>query len=150
MQKSDFSVSIKVKAAPETVFEKINRVKAWWTENLAGSSTALNDEFEVRFGDVHYSKQKLVEFDPPRRIVWLITEGRLNFTADPAEWEGTRICFDIHPAGDQTEIVFTHEGLVPEVECYEACSGAWTGYIKNSLFDYLSTGQGEPEPLEQR
>jgi hypothetical protein len=57
MQEQDYHISITVDATAHDAFESINSVTKWWTENLEGSSQKLNDEFTVRFGDVHYSKQ---------------------------------------------------------------------------------------------
>jgi len=82
MKKQDYTVSIKVNATIQEAFENINSVTKWWTENVEGSSQKLNDEFEVRFGDVHYSKQKLVEFVPDKKVVWLVTDSKLNFIKD--------------------------------------------------------------------
>jgi hypothetical protein len=38
----------------------------------------------------------------------------------------------------------THVGLVPSVECYQACSGGWSSYLLGSLHDLITTGQGDP------
>jgi hypothetical protein len=39
---------------------------------------------------------------------------------------------------------FTHEGLVPEHECYSVCQDAWTSYIQGSLKSLITTGKGKP------
>lgn len=133
-----------VKADPATVFAAINNVQGWWTKNVEGKTHALNDEFSVRFGDVHFSRQKLAEFIPNKKVVWLVTESNLNFIADKREWTGTRIVFDITPAGNTTRLDFTHIGLQPQVECYEACSTAWQEYIVDSLVKLIEEGKGAP------
>lgn len=145
MEQQHFSAAFMANTHPEAAFEAINNVRGWWTENMEGNSANLNDEFEVRFGDVHYSKQKLETVIPGKKIVWLVTDSRLNFLEDKSEWTNTRISFDITQRDGQTEVRFTHEGLVPAIECYGACSNAW-GYYVNSLQELITTGKGRPEP----
>lgn len=144
MNNQNFTVSFLVDQTPQEAFQAINNVYGWWTENVLGSSEKLNDEFEVYFEDVHYSKQKLIEVVPGKRVVWRVTDSKLNFIKDKTEWTNTEISFDISKKGDKTEIRFTHIGLVPEVECYGACTSAWSGYITDSLRKLITTGKGKP------
>jgi hypothetical protein len=142
----DYSTTIHVNATGKQAFNSINKVTKWWTENLEGKSQNPGDEFTVRFGDVHVSTQKLVEVIPDKRVVWLVTHSRLNFTRDMQEWTGTRIHFDIFDKEGETEVRFTHQGLVPDVECFDACSNAWEQYIQHSLKNLIDTGKGHPTP----
>ncbi len=148
MENQSFSTSFIVNKTPSQAFAAINDVRGWWTENLAGNTQKLHDEFSVRFGDVHYSNQKLVEVIPDAKVVWLVTESNLSFTENKAEWTGSRIVFELLPKLNQTEITFTHAGLVPSLECFGACSQAWTGYVQNSLKDLITIGKGNPERKE--
>lgn len=108
----------------------------------------MNDEFEVRFGDVHYSKQRLTELIPDRKVVWLVTDSYLSFLRDKTEWTGTSISFEVAERGGRTEVRFTHHGLVPERECFDACSNAWAGYVQHSLMSLITAGKGQPEMKE--
>lgn len=150
MKKQDYNISIAVDGTADEAFEHINNVTKWWTENLKGSSHNLNDEFTVHFGDVHYSKQKLIEMIPGKKIVWLVTESKLNFIKDKQEWTNTKIVFEIITVGNQTQVCFTHSGLVPDIECFDACSNAWSGYIQGSLLKLINTGQGDPAKKESQ
>ena len=95
MSTKDFTTILTVDQTPEEVFNAVKDVKAWWTPNLKGKSSHLNDEFEVRFGDVHYSKQKLIEVIPNEKVVWLVLENYFKFTKEENEWTGNRIIFEI-------------------------------------------------------
>lgn len=138
MKKQDFTTTILVDQSPKEAFDAINNVRGWWTGEIDGTTDKLDNEFSYRFKDLHYSKHKLIEAIPGEKIVWLITESSINFVKDKNEWRGTKIIFDIALAGDKTQIRFTHHGLVPAQECYDACSNAWTGYITDSLRKFIA------------
>ena len=148
MQEQNYQTSITVNATVYDTYDCINSVTKWWTENMEGSSQKLNDEFTVQFGDVHYSKQMVVEVIPGKKVVWLVTDSKLNFIKDQQEWTNTKISFEISTQDEKTNIHFTHIGLVPGVECYDACSNAWSDYIKGSLFKLINTGEGQPARKE--
>jgi hypothetical protein len=148
MKKHDYNISITVNASPQEAFKCINSVAKWWTENLEGSSQKVNDEFTVRFGDVHVSKQKLIEVIRDEKVVWLVTDSNLNFIKDKHEWTNTKISFEIAKRGNETQVHFTHTGLTPTVECFDACSNAWREYIQQSLLRLINTGKGQPTPKE--
>jgi hypothetical protein len=144
MSDQSFTSTFEVDQDPHTVFTAINNVRGWWSGDIEGGTDALGDEFTYRYEDVHYSKQRITELTPDKRIVWLVLDSYLSFVEDKTEWNGTEISFDITRKGDETEVCFTHHGLVPQYECFEACSGAWSFYMKESLRQYIATGHGEP------
>lgn len=146
MQTQDFNITFLVEQSPKEVFNAINNVRGWWSEELEGRSEKLNDEFSYRYGDVHYSKHKLIEVEQDKKVVWLTTDSKLTFVQEQDEWNGTKMIFEIIKQGDQTKLTITHLGLVPDFECFVSCSKGWTHYLQNSLLPLITTGTGKPDP----
>jgi hypothetical protein len=140
---ANFTTTFFVNQSPKEVFDAINNVRGWWQGEIEGSTTQLNDEFTYRVEDIHFSKQKVVEVVPNKKVVWLITDSRLSFTKDKSEWTGTKISFEITAINNKTQLRFTHLGLVPKFECYNDCSNAWSQLIQESLFSLITTGRGK-------
>ena len=145
MKKQDFTVALSVDQTPKEAFEAIRNVRGWWSGEIEGDMEKLGDEFTYRYKEFHYSKQRLVEVVPEKRIVWLVTEASINFVQDKNEWTGTKLVFELSGKYGQTQIRFTHEGLVPRRECYDACSNAWTGYISDSLRNFIAANRSKPQ-----
>lgn len=144
MANQNFTCAFLTDRSPGEVFAAINDVRSWWSGQIDGATDELDAGFTYRYKDVHYSKQWIIELVPDRKVVWRVLDAYLEFTEDPNEWTGTEISFELSPKGEQTELTFTHLGLVPGFECYEKCSSAWSFYIKNSLRRRITTGRGEP------
>lgn len=140
---TNFTTTCFVDQTPAKVFNAINNVSAWWQGEIKGSSHQLNDEFEYRMLDIHYSKQKVVEMIADKKVVWLVTDSNLNSFNDKKEWNGTKIIFEITEINNKTQLRFTHIGLVPQFECYHDCSNAWGMLVQQSLFSLITTGKGE-------
>ena len=137
----DYSTAFLVDQTPQEAFAAITNVRGWWSGEIAGATDKLGAEFTYRYKDFHYSKQRVTEFVPDARVVWLVVDSRLNFIDVKNEWTGTRILFEIEKQGDQTQVRFTHVGLLPEHECYRDCSNAWGSLIRGSLRKLIASGQ---------
>lgn len=148
MTTPNFTTTLVVDQTPEEVFNAINNVRGWWSEEIEGITEKLNDEFNYHYKDVHISKMKLIEVIPNEKVVWLVLDNYFKFTKDKSEWNGNKIIFEITEKDNKTQLQFTQLGLVPQYECYDICRDAWTNYIQNSLRSLITTGKGEPNAKE--
>ena len=147
MKNKNFTTTLIVDQTPEEVFNVVRDVRGWWSgyysEDIKGDTEKLNDEFSFRAGGgAHYSRQKLIEVIPNKKVVWLITDSKLDFLVNKDEWTGTKVIFDISTKVNKTQLVFTHDGLMPEIECYNACAPAWSQYLHNKLLPLITSGKG--------
>ena len=146
MKNKNFTTTLIVDQTPEEVFNVVRNVRGWWSgyysEEFEGNTEKLNDEFSFRAGGgAHYSRQKLIEVIPNKKIVWLVTDSKLDFLEKKDEWTGTKVVFDISAKANKTQLVFTHDGLMPEIECYNSCAPAWSQYLQNKLLPLITKGK---------
>lgn len=135
MDNSSYSYRFTSAKSAKEIYNVLLQIDKWWLgiygEQISGGGQKLDDEFRYTAGNgVHYSKQKLVELVPEKKITWQVAESHLSFLQDKNEWTGTKIGFEIMPTANVTEVIFSHEGLTRQLECYNACSGAWTQYME--------------------
>lgn len=136
MSTQNFSYTFTTSKSSAEVFKILIDPKSWWTglheEIITGNSEKLNDEFSFSAGNsAHNSVQKLIEIIPNEKIVWEVVDSNLTFLSHPDEWKGTTISFEIGIENALTKIIFTHDGLKPQFECFGSCSNAWTQYLEN-------------------
>lgn len=139
-KKVSYSTSIEVPFTPAVVFEHINNVAKWWPEEFEGSSTDLNDEFVLKTGDVHYCKQRITEFEPDKKVVWLTIDSIR--TTDNYEWTGTKMIFELTSSGKTTIVNFTYDGPVFENE-YGRLVQECDTVIKDKLYNFITHGKSK-------
>ena len=149
MNNQDYNATIEVSKTPEEVFNAINNVRGWWSEEIEGSTDKLNDEWSYHYEDVHRCKMKIMEFVPNKKVVWQVMDNYFSFTKDKSEWNDNKIIFEITEKDNKTQLQFTQVGLVPEYECYDICQNAWSTYIHKSLFSLITTGKGQPNGADK-
>lgn len=135
MPTQNFSYTFTTSKPTDEVFNILIDPKQWWIglhdETITGKSEQPNDVFVFDAGNgVHHTEQKLIEVIPDQKIIWEVTDSNLTFAGKTDEWTGTKIGFDISKEDNATKVVFTHDGLTPEFECYGGCSSAWTQYLE--------------------
>ena len=144
----DLTYSFTVDQSPAEAFAAICDVRKWWSGQVKGRTDKLGAEWSYEVPEIHFSAFRITELVPDRSVAWLVTDSRLTFIEDKEEWTGTTIHFDVVPTDAGTEVRFTHEGLVPEVECYGVCRVAWGEYVVGSLRSLIETGAGRPNSYE--
>src|SRR5687767_15507943 len=113
----DYSVTFLVDKTPREVFDAINDVRGWWSEEIEGRTDELG-EFDYHYRDIHRCTIRITELVPDKTVRWHVVDNYFNFIDDKSEWKDTDIVFDIAKKGAETEVRFTHVGLVPAYECY--------------------------------
>ena len=142
------TTSFTVDRTPAEAFAAVNNVRGWWSGEIEGDTDRLGAEFTYTVPDMHFSRFRITELVPGRRVAWLVLDSHLSFIADKQEWTGTTVVFDIAERDGRTHVQFTHEGLRPAHECFEVCERAWGEYIDGSLRALIETGAGQPNSFE--
>src|SRR5271170_4974743 len=62
METKDYTTSFTVDQSPEEVFNAINNVRGWWSEEIEGDTDRLGTEFRFHHKDLHRSTQNITEF----------------------------------------------------------------------------------------
>lgn len=144
-----FTARITVNKSALGAFNAIKDFRGWWSEDIEGNTDQLNETFFYHYKDIHLCRIKLIEEVPGKKLVYQVIDNEFNFITDQSEWVNTKLIFEIETTGATTNVTFTHEGLVPEYECYQVCNDAWTGYITTSLKNFIETGKGSPNPKDK-
>ena len=148
LESKDFTVTFSVDQSPKEVYDAINNVRGWWSGEILGGVDKVGAEFSYRYGDAHFSEQKVTELVPGKKVVWRVTDAKLSFDKQD-EWIGTDIVFDIAKKGDKTEVHFTHAGLIPAFQCYGDCSTAWSTLVRGNLRRLITTGKAQPDAFAE-
>jgi len=138
-----YATALVVCATAQDVHAAVTNPRGWWGELVAGGAAVVGDEFTFEVPDVHWSRLRVAESEP-ERVVWDVVDARLEYVEEREEWVGTRIVFELEPVAEGTRLSFAHDGLLPELACYDSCSVAWTSLIHDSLRRLVTEGRGAP------
>lgn len=143
-----YTEKVLIKGSNKKVFDAISRnVQKWWG-NTDVPVTAVGDEFTTSFGQTFW-KFKIIVFEPNKKIVWNCIDARHiheGYEGIEKEWIGTSVewIFNVGSNNNETLLLFTHNGLKPELNCYEICTPAWEMFVTKSLKSFVETGKGMP------
>jgi uncharacterized protein YndB with AHSA1/START domain len=139
VEATDYEQRLPVSTPPERVFEALTTpagVSGWWmpTTGSGREGGELRLSFPPGPGVMHVDTA-----EPSSLVVWTVLA--CDFLPD---WVGTRIHFALRSDGrDGTVLDFRHEGLTPQLECFDQCRQGWNYYLP-SLRDYLEVRAGRP------
>ena len=131
-----------IKAPIADVFQAVampQGLDQWWTKHSAGRPI-LNTEYELGFGPGFEWRARVTRCSPP-------TSFEVELTQAGADWVGTRVGFQLEPAGDMTQVRFHHIGWPESNEHFRISCYCWPMYLR-ILRRYLE--HGESVAYEQR
>ncbi len=142
-----FTLKVSIKGNTKQVFEAISHnVQDWWG-NTDYPVSSIGDEFTTSFGSTFW-KFKISEFEPNSKIVWNCIDAKhihTGYDGIEKEWIGTSVEWKKEESiQGKTLLYFTHNGLVPELNCYEICFPAWERFVTQSLKSFVENGKGMP------
>jgi len=144
MENKNYNRTIMVNASLEEAMKKISQINLWWRKDFSGIADNLNDKFTVPFGELNgeiaFVDFMISELVPNKKVTWKVLDCNLPWFKDKKEWNNTEVVFILSEENGKTTIDFTHIGLVPEVDCYEACEKGWDGHITRDLVKFMNEG----------
>jgi hypothetical protein len=141
----NYRASITADVSAETAYQVITEeMSDWWT-TMSGQFLNRGDQAQTDFGIQTYWRFEAQTLDRPHQIelrcceAHHIHEGVTD--AIKEEWLDTVLRFDIKQMKKGTTITLTHQGLTPELHCFEVCKAGWDHYFLGSLKEYLDRKQ---------
>jgi hypothetical protein len=142
-----YTQQVTISSNSERIFNAITEnIPKWWGKTDF-PVRKLGNEFTTSF-DRTYWKFRISEFIPNSKIDWECIDARhihQGFNGIEKEWVGTVVEWNINQISDSESILsFRHNGLTPDLNCYEICTPAWDRFVTVSLKSFIETGKGMP------
>lgn len=148
MTAKNYTRTIRVKATSNAVYAALTvGFEHWWTtpdKVLRDVGDVARFDFSGKHG---YWTFRATQLRPDRIEMTCIEALHLQDgypTKIETEWLGTTVIWMIEEGGDETAIHFEHDGLTPELHCFDICRAGWDLFFVDSLKAYLDTGLGTP------
>ena len=137
-----YSKKLVLRCTREKMFQALSSKKGitgWWTHLVKGVF-AENKKIRLEFEglsehiDLQIDSQKR-----PEQVIWTC----LVHSSNP-EWAKTKIIFALSEKSKSAcELSFQHQGLSPQLDCYDDCRLGWDYFLK-SLAGFVERGEGMP------
>jgi len=136
-----YSATIKTGTSADRAYTAIaEEMSHWWTP-MSGKFLAIGDQAQTDFGGQSYWRFEAQTLDAPNLIALRCCEAHHIHDGLPEEireeWLDTMLIFDIAQEDGRTCVTLTHQGLTPDLKCYEVCEQGWNHYFLGSLKEYL-------------
>ena len=142
---NNYQKNVTVNKSVSEIYTAITQhIQDWWSNDLAGAAERPGDRFTIAFGKTQKTFE-ILEAVPDERVVWKCVKAYINMASltNKAEWEGTKMIWEVNPKKTGATLHFSHEGLTPDFECYNVCEAGWDTFLA-SLQSYINTGKGMP------
>jgi len=149
----NFQKTIKVSTTKEKAFEAVTiQINKWWGNVDNTNITKMSDEFSIYFEEETEWRFVISKLDKFNEVRWKCIHADHTFSGLKGikeEWLNSEIIFSFKELKENTiELSFEHNGLTPDLNCYDICDAGWTHFIVTSLKQYLETGKGLPNLIE--
>ena len=144
-KRGSFTSTFETTAPVDKVYEALTTgIDQWWTD-LANAAREIGDTLVI-VADNTRKTFIVKDIVPFHHISWSCVDAYLDIPGikQKNEWVGTTFLWRMDPIDNGTRLTITHDGLEPELECYQVCAQAWHHFFTESLKGYLETGSGSP------
>jgi|GEM_PF-543329 len=147
----NYARTIRVNASLDEAYRALTQGhSAWWTA-CEGRFRKAGDRIKFAFPPaVSYWTFEAVKLETGARVELECVEAYHKILDKPGapttEWLGSRVIWQIETIAKKNgaAIHFEHDGLTPNLHCYEVCEAGWNLFFVDSLKTYLDTGAGKP------
>ena len=139
----DYSAKITTTTPPRQVRHAITAgIEIWWTNRVDRHA----DGFTVRFNKSHATFTQ-DHGGTDTAFAWTCTDAHMIIEGvdDLEEWTGTRLIWSVTPAPSGSIVRLTHEGLTPDIACFDVCRRGWQHFFETSLRNHLNGQTAAPE-----
>lgn len=144
---NDHTLTLSLRAAPETIYEAVASpagLRRWWAAGAHGSDQ-VGGIIHIAFREDHWLDMRIEQLEPGREVRWNCVAQHEPGFEKLDEWVGTSVSFRLEPAGnDTTTLHFAHHGLA-DLACFDGCRRGWGFYVGQSLRSLVETGTGRPD-----
>ncbi len=127
-----------IPAPPERVFEEVSTpagIARWWARSASGTP-AVGAEYALDFGPEYQWRARVGALERGRRF-------EMQLTKADADWNGSRVIFELSPHKAGTWVRFQHLGWPEANEHYRISNFCWAMYLR-LLRRYLEGGEIVP------